>query len=227
MSPDCFNVTCNLFFTPLDGTLNDRRLTQSTFSVAHKITLGAVVSVPLALRVGLFYNGYSGRPYTYMADGDANADGLELIGLGNDIMYVPRNAGDITLQDPAQWAALDHVIRSQPCLSTQRGRVMRRNSCRGNWTTVMNARVSRPFGLWHGQSVELMVDLFNVLNLVDSDWGVQRTFASFLGDPLMLGLRGYDQANQRGIYEFYGVDRRSRDEEATRWRMQLGARYAF
>ncbi len=24
MSPDCFNVTCNLYFTPLDGSVDDR-----------------------------------------------------------------------------------------------------------------------------------------------------------------------------------------------------------
>jgi hypothetical protein len=227
MSADCFNVTCNLWFTPLDGTLDDRQLTTSSFGVTHKITLGAVVSLPLQFHLGLFYNGYSGRPYTYLIRGDANADGLELIGVGNDIMYLPRDAADITLSDPAQWAGLDSVIRAQTCLSSQRGRIMRRNSCRGHWTTLLNARLSRPFGLGNGQSVELMADLFNALNLFDRSWGVQRTVASFQGDPEILELIGYDQANGRGIYNVFPVDRNVRDDGATRWRMQLGARFVF
>jgi hypothetical protein len=104
---------------------------------------------------------------------------------------------------------------------------MRRNSCRGHWATLLNARVSRPFGLGHGQSVELTADFFNALNLFDRDWGVQRTFDSFLGDPEILELVGYDQANQRGIYNSFPVDRNLRDDDATRWRIQFGARYKF
>ena len=66
MSPDCFSVTCNLYFTPLDGTLDDRRLTTSNFSIKHKVTLGLVMNAPAHTTVGVFYNGYSGGPYSYM-----------------------------------------------------------------------------------------------------------------------------------------------------------------
>lgn len=227
MSPGCFNVTCNLYLTPLDGIIDDRRLTTSNFSRSHKVTFGAVVNVPLHIVVGVFYNGYSGKPYTYMIEGDANADGLTMAGLDNDIIYVPKDSADITLAFPEQWSSLDSLIRGQPCLSSQRGRTMRRNSCRGGWTTLLNARLSKVFGLGQGHSVELATDVFNVLNLLDGDWGVQRLAASALGDVTALSLVGYDQANARGVYTVVPVDRRARDIEGTRWRMQLGARFTF
>jgi len=227
ISPDCFNVTCNLDFTPVDGSLESRALTTSTFSVRHKITLGVIAEAPLRIRAGLFYVGSSGRPYTYMISGDANADGLSLIGLGNDAIYVPRNAADITLDDPGQWPGLDSLIRGQPCLQSQRGRIMRRNSCQGRWATLLNARLSKAFGMGGGRSLELITDVFNLLNLVDRDWGVQRTTLSFLGDPEILQLLRYDQENQRGVYNAPPIDRKVRDDGATRWRMQLGARYTF
>jgi hypothetical protein len=227
ISPDCFNVTCNLDFTPLDGTLDHRTLTTSNFSAAHKVTLGVILNAPLHTVVGVFYNGYSGGPYSYMIDGDANADGLSLIGLGNDMIYVPKDSADITLAFPEEWPVLDSLIRGQRCLSAQRGRVMRRNSCRGSWTTLLNARVSKVFGAGQGHSVELISDVFNVLNLFDRDWGVRRVAASFLGDVTALGLVGYDHANGRGVYTVVPVDRRVRDVEGSRWRMQLGARYTF
>ncbi len=227
MSVDCFTITCNLFFTPLDGTLEERSLRPSSFEVTHKLSLAAVASLPLKLRLGLFYAGYSGRPYTYLIRGDANGDGLTQIGLHNDIVYVPREASDIALAVPEQWTSLDSLIRSQDCLRRQRGHIMRRNSCRGNWATVVNGRLSRPFGLGHGQSIELSADVFNLLNLFDRDWGVQRTVASFQGDPEVLEIVGYDQGSGRGIYSVLPVDRRVRDDGATRWRLQLGARYAF
>lgn len=48
-----------------------------------------------------------------MVAGDANEDGLGLFA-GNDPVYLPKNAADITLDDPAEWPALDSIIRSQP-----------------------------------------------------------------------------------------------------------------
>jgi Carboxypeptidase regulatory-like domain len=227
INPGCFNVTCTLDVTPLDGPVDDHRLGTSTFSTGSKVTLGAVWNAPLHFVAGLFYNGYSGAPYTYIIDGDANADGLQIAGFGDDIIYVPKDSADISLSNPGHWADLDRLIRGQPCLNAQRGRVMRRNSCRGNWTTLMNARLSKGFGLGHGHTVDLIADVFNLLNFLNSDWGVQRVASSVLGDVLLLHLVGYDQANQRGVYEVLPVNRKERDFEATRWRMQLGARYTF
>jgi hypothetical protein len=225
LAGNCFRIDCNLDFEPLDGTLNDRRLTASSFESRHKVTIGAVADLPLRFQVGLFYNGYSGYPYTYTVSGDVNADGFGL----NDAVYVPKSAADITLADPKQWAGFDKLIRSQPCLKAQRGHVMHRNSCRGGWATQLDARVSQTLGLGRGQSLELTMDLFNALNFFDRDWGIQRTFAlQPQTQPVILELApGYDQANQRVIYNFLPVDRRARDDDATRWRMQFGARYAF
>jgi hypothetical protein len=227
MSPGCFNVTCNLDTTPLDGSIDEHRVTTSNFSTGHKVTLGMVWNAPLRFVVGVFYNGYSGGPYSYIIEGDANADGEEIAGLGDDIIYVPKDSADISLLYPAEWAGLDRLIRRERCLNAQRGRLMRRNSCRGNWTTLLNARVSKVFGAGHGHTVELISDVFNVLNFIDKDWGVQRTAASLLGDVTLLHLAGYDAANQRGVYQVFPVNRRERDIEATRWRMQLGARCTF
>ena len=225
MSADCFNVTCNLDFTPVDGTLDDRRITTSRFEARHKITLSAVTSLPLRFQFGVFYNGYSGQPYTYLVSGDANADELNAFD-GNDIVYVPKNAADITLTDPSQYALLDRTIEKDPCLRSQRGRIMRRNSCQNYWITLLNARLSKPFVLRRGQSLELIADLFNVTNLINSHWGIRRA-GSLSGDVPLLALRGYDQLNQRGIYDVLDVDRAARDNDATRWRVQLGARVAF
>ena len=199
MSANCFTLNCNLDFTPLDGTLNDRRLSTSNFEAKHKITFGAVANVPLRFRLGLFYNGYSGQPYTYMVAGDANGDGLDFFA-GNDPVYLPKNATDITLDDPAEWPTLDSIIRSQPCLEAQRGHVMRRNSCRGQWLTMVNARVSKLLGLGGGRSLELTADLFNALNFFDRDWGVQRTVAigQAQGQPQILVLTGVRPGESAG-----------------------------
>ena len=58
----------------------------------------------------------SGSPYSYVLKGDPNADGFSpLDGVSNDLVYVPTDAGDITLEDPTTFARLDTLIRSDPC----------------------------------------------------------------------------------------------------------------
>jgi hypothetical protein len=195
------------------------------YSVPHKITLVGALDLPYRFQLSLFYNGFSGAPYTYRITGDANADGLTAFGGPNfnDPIYVPRDAADITLEDPGQWEALDSYIESRPCLREQRGQLLRRNSCRDPWVSVMNARFSKVIPTASGQSIELIADLFNVLNFLDGDWGVRR----FIEETRILTLVGYDAANGRGIYAFDTQDPNIRDHEATRWRMQLGARYTF
>jgi hypothetical protein len=228
MSANCFTVSCNLDFTPLDGTLDRRRVATSSFDVRHRMLATVVADLSHGFRLGLFYSGFSGAPYTWMVAGDANGDGLGMFG-GNDIAYLPAAPDDITLADPAEWPGLASVIGSEPCLRAQRGRIMRRNSCRDGWRTVLNTRVSRVFGVGAGQSVELIADVFNLLNLLDGDWGVQRTVRAGLpqGQPQLLQLVGWDPVRERGIYHVLSPDRGFRNDPATRWRMQLGARWTF
>ena len=53
------------------------------------------------------------------------------------------------------------------------------------------------------------------------DWGVRRTVAigQEQGQPQLLLLTGYDQANGRGTYLLIPPDRRLRDDDGTRWRI--------
>jgi hypothetical protein len=209
----------------LDGTLDARRLATSLYNVRHKITFVGAFDLPLRVRFSLFYNGFSGAPYTYRVVGDPNADAVAPFTLDqlNDPVYVPRDAADITLANPAQWDSLDAYIRSRGCLQNQRGQLMRRNSCRNPWVTLMNVRLSKVLPTARGQFIELIADVFNVLNFFDADWGARRSTAG----TAILNLVGYDEARGRGIYDFSPRDPSRRDDEATRYRVQLGARYTF
>jgi hypothetical protein len=212
----------------LDGTVANRRLASSLYDTPHKISIVAAVDLPLRFRFSLFYNGSSGSPYTFRVFGDANADGASAFGgpTYNDPVYVPRDQVDITLANPAQWDSLNSYVEGHSCLRSQRGHLLRRNSCRNPWVTLMNARLSKVFPTAHGQSMELIIDLFNVPNFLDRDWGV-RSGADLGFPPAILVLVGYDQANQRGMYRFEAQDTKVRDNDATRWRLQFGARYTF
>jgi hypothetical protein len=158
--------------------------------------------------------------------GDANADGFWAGGSdpANDVVYVPKDAADITLRDPKQYAKLDRLIRDDPCLRSQRGRLLERNSCHDPWVHQTQARVAKRFSLRSGQEFELTADLLNLLNFLDSDWGLVRHTQGVS----LLSLEGYDAENGRGVYDVdLGATGLQVDVEASRWRMQLGATLTF
>ena len=84
--------------------------------------------------------------------------------------------------------------------------------------------MAKRFRLRSGQALELTADILNVLNFLDSDWGLIR----YTQGTTLLTLVGYDVEHGRGEYELdTGALGREVDVEASRWRMQLGATLSF
>ena len=176
----------------------------SSNDVPHRIILGGTYAAPWAAartELSFYYVGESGRPFTYIAfgtlrHGDLNADGSNI----NDPIYVPRNARD-TLEirfsgvsdsakadtsaaaradrERGQRTAFDAFVERTPCLQRQRGRILERNSCREPWsnTTIASVRQTVPVS---ARALELQLDVFNVLNLLNRDWGRWREAAPAL-----------------------------------------------
>ena len=110
--------------------------------------------------------------------GDLNADGSN----ANDPIYVPLDARDSTeiiVNSTSERAAFESLIERTPCLRSQRGKIMARNSCREPWSnvTIASLRHSIPVAR---RSLEMQVDVFNVLNLLRSNWGHRREAATLL-----------------------------------------------
>jgi hypothetical protein len=224
---DLFSMTSsiassNYRFTALDGTVANRNLRTSVFDIPHKITASATVHTKFDFLVSLIYVGQSGSPFTYAVSNDINGDGFG----GNDIVYVPRDSADMTMTNPADWATLNSYINSEPCLSSNRGRLLPRNSCRNPWTNFLNASVAKVVPTVGGQSIEIRADVFNVLNLINGDWGLIRSTSGF-EEANLLRQTGFDTVNQRGIYSLSLPQRNRVQTNSSLWRLQLGLKYLF
>jgi len=224
-----FPARANFSNTPVDGTLPDRALRPSFFETPHKVSLSATLRLPYQTQFAVSYVGASQPPYTFVINGDANADGIGGSGsLKNDIVYVPLNAGDISLDTASHWTRLDAFIRQHRCLREQRGRIMRRGSCRNDWLGLLNARISKTIPSAGRHRVEISTDIFNVPNLINPRWGQQREVTTGPSVTLLI-LTGWNAVNSRGRYLLApklpatGVV----DDMQSRWRVQLGARYFF
>jgi hypothetical protein len=211
----------NLNFATLDGTFSNRNLRPSLFDQPHSIRLSGTAELPFGLRFSLFYTGQSGRPYSYRYASDVNGDGFN----GNDLVYVPMYRQDISLANPAQWDQLDAYIQSEPCLREQRGRIMDRSSCRNPWQSFVDARVSKSINTIGGQRVELVASMFNLMSFLGIGGQIRET--SGFENVALLTRTGYSNTLGRGIYALSLPTRNAVSVTASRWKLELGARYAF
>jgi hypothetical protein len=227
----------NLRFAVLQGTLDDRPLATSCFDVPHTIKLSGTFDIPLGVRASLMYTGQSGTPFTYTVNNDANADGLS----GNDPMYVPLNASDVALMacdsrgqncKPGPSAAYDSLfnyINGVACLNNVRGTLLARNTCRNPWQSFINARLSKVFRTFNGQSFEVNLDVFNLPNLLRSSWGVIHSTSGGFENMALLQQVGYSSAFGRGLYTLTRTTLAGTNavQLSTRYRVLLSGRYTF
>ena len=239
MSFIVFETRGNLDFNPLGGTLEERPLATSVFEIPHRVHLYGLIPLPWRSLLSVTYSGSSGTPFTYVVEGDANADGLGAQ-QPNDVVYVPRHAvpgGDIALVEGSQgtlvpasaaaYARLAEFIQADPCLREHRGRLLRRNSCRNPWFGSINARLSKALPTTGGQSLELAVDVYNLLNMFDRKWGQYRV--TFSNNPTVpvLRLTGYDTDGARGVYQLALPARNEIQDLESRWQAEFSLRYVF
>jgi hypothetical protein len=225
-----FNGQVFLRNNPLEGTLTSRKLTRSARDIPHNLVATAIFPVAAGLRGGLFFRAHSGTPWAFTVGGDANADGAS----GNDFAYIPRDSSDLSLRNPAAFHALDDLINRVGCVRSQRGRIMQRNSCRNPTVTALDARIAKTLNQKSVRRVEISADVFNLPNLLNRRWGIVRETSDREFIPLMTVV-GWDTAHNRPQYSIAipqggapilpSIDGALRD--ASRWRIQLGARYEF
>ena len=165
--------------TTADADTADIRA-RSDFDRPHRIVANATYTLKWRFPTGISftYIGQSGSPYTLVAAGgsgrgDLNRDGQT----GNDPIYIPTGADDPlapVILDAGQSAAFQEYIDGQSCLANQRGEIMARNSCRNPWQNTLDASLRQELPIFRGNA-SFEVQVFNVLRMLDKDWGLQRS----------------------------------------------------
>ncbi|NND43838.1 MAG: TonB-dependent receptor [Xanthomonadales bacterium] len=192
--------------------------------------------------VTLFYTGRSGLLYTPVF-GSANAAfggtfladfGSEADNPGSQLFYVPTGMSDpLVTGDPAFLQSLNTYIDSFDCLRSQRGQVAGRNSCENGWVNLWNLRFLQEFKLKGEHALELSLDIENLGNLINDDWGRVANFTA----PSNIALANVAISDNGSQYIYTPVQPiTSSDDLAPNpavarlpsvYRIQLGLRYRF
>ncbi len=230
-------------FVQVVGNPNDPNLITSNYALTHRITGIFAFNFSYAkyfkTSLAIFYNGNSGSKYTYLVNGDLNVDGR----FGNDLLYVPKDAGEIKFIDflntdntirytaAQQATAFQQFIDNDPYLKKRRGQYTERNQNNTPWEHVLDARLTQDFIVNAGGSkhtLQLTFDVFNLTNLIDKSWGKQYAVANQAYNLLTVLNRTTGPVDSRGKGYNFSIGQNPWNLNfASRFQGQLGIRYSF
>jgi len=152
--------------------------------------------------VGIFANGHSGAPYSWIAGNDLNGDGYS-----RDLIYIPKSATDVSwnpaVTDKQKQQFIDY-INSDSYLSKHAGSVANRNGAHSSWLNQIDLSFKQEVpGFFEGNKGELRLDFFNIGNLISSKWGVERR-APFPLTRNLANVTGIDPVTGKYIYDISG-----------------------
>jgi len=235
-------------FNPTSDVYNPK-LATSDFEIKHRVMASASYVVDWADFLNMIPSGYnstfsfflesrSGAPYSYTYNGDVNGDGFA----ENDLMYVPKNQNEIALvrvsgstvtaAPQSDYDALFSLIKNDDYLNENKGKILPRNGGNLSWVSFIDFRFAQeiPIPELEGNKFEFTLDIMNVANLINKDWGV----SDQLVNGRFLRYRGKQATSatvhpDKQVFSFdtpYTTPYQKNDSQS-RYYIQIGARYTF
>ena len=197
--------------------------------------------------IGAIYQMYQPFRYSYTYNGDVNGDGQSM----NDLIYIPKDKNDInivlasgdTRTKDEVWNQIDAFINQDDYLSKHRGEYAERNGAITPWAHQLDINITHDIKLplKNGQvhTLRFSFDIANFLNLLNKDWGVQKTtvyggssspqyqFLTMTQVPTKENnyTPGFTMPlnNKEVVIDTF----KDLNAQASRWQMQFGIKYFF
>lgn len=225
---------------PHQGDPNNPALGFSGNAMGHRIAAALNYTADIfdfgPTTFSLFWEGRTIGNGSYVYGGDFNGDG----GFSNDLIYIHANTNEMNFQEftssgrtftaAEQTAAWEAFIKQDKYLNSNRGSIAERGAV--FMPMVYRADFSfaqQLFTTSRKQTLEFRIDILNVGNLLNSNWGVGQMFTST--QPLVpAGVDG----NNRPIFRMRNLGPNLISESFTPtanagdvWRLQYGLRFNF
>jgi hypothetical protein len=198
----------------------------------HKFVVAGSMPAAWGFRLGMRYVGANGRPFTAVVNGDINGDEAT----SNDLAFV-FDPNDPTTP-PAVAASMRKVLDNprnvaRDYLRRNLGHIASRNGAFAPWTERIDLRLAKSIHTIGGQSAEIGIDVFNVANLLNSNWGAEYQLPIGISNqnPVvqripLLNVVGFNQTTKQYVYtvnENFGVLQKGGNP----YQVQLAVRYGF
>jgi hypothetical protein len=226
---DAFN------FNPALGNVNNDVLSNSKYGDTHRfIGVGSKkwkygANDKWATTVSTFFEYAQGGRFNYTYGGDINNDGSG----ANDLIFIPTTAQINTMifSGAGQGAAFDKFISQDDYLNGRRGQYAERYGALSPWRGKWDLKLMQDYNFKISSAsdkkntIQFSVDVLNVGNLLNSDWGLVQVPTSV--QPIGVSV---NQTTNVPTYTFNGSQTKTFNYEASlasRWQAQFGIRYIF
>jgi hypothetical protein len=190
-------------------------------------------------KVGVVYEGRTGRPFSYLFVNDANGDSRT----ANDLFYVPKGPGDVlfgTLSstgvftaDPVMQANFFTWLAGNKDLAPIAGSVAPANGFTAAWVNTFDMRVSQELpGFFKGHKSEIWIDVQNIGNMLNKKWGNIYDYG-YYADSRVATVQGIYKGKYVYNYRSADVptvangDSDGFDQGVSQWSVQVGFKYKF
>jgi hypothetical protein len=179
----------------------------------------------------------SGTPWGPEQGGDLNGDGVSF----NDRPFIfapedlPVAVPASATTDSARTAFISQTreryagyLADYECVGDYVGRIIERNTCRQPWFNRLDLSLRNRIPTRNGQSAEISIDLFNVLNGLNRNWG--RYEAVTTTSRNLLTPSSFDATGRRILYVVpteFGRERTLGANLLLQFSAQVGVRYTF
>ncbi|MFV0247389.1 MAG: carboxypeptidase regulatory-like domain-containing protein [Tenacibaculum sp.] len=230
-------------FNPVAANANNDVLSYSKYGDTHRI-IGIVSkkfsygAEKFATTIAAFFEYAKGGRFSYTYGGDINNDGSSV----NDLLYVPTvsELNQMQFSSATEQEAFENYIQQDKYLSSIRGSYVKRYGALAPWTGKWDVRILQDFNFEtlnkRQNTVQLSVDILNLGNLINSNWGVVKqpnnvqplgvSFPDADPNPEVY-LPDYSQSPtysfNPSLSETFGAN----SSLLSRWQMQIGLRYIF
>ncbi len=141
----------------------------------------------------------------------------------------PLVSGGQNVSAAQQWDRLNAFIEQDDYLKSHRGQIAERFGAVNPWYENIDLRILQDINFRRGgktNGFQVTLDILNVANLVNSDWGVRKVASASATSPLSLV-----RFNSSGapVFNFTGPSTTFVDDPGllSRWRAQLGVRVLY
>jgi len=215
--------TSTLALMVKDDPRDMSQMSYSNNQFRHKFVAYGTAPTFWGITAGLRFSGIGGTRYSVIVGGNVNGDYVS----SNDLAFIfdpndPNTDPDVKqgledlLANPNVQGTLKDYIRSHY------GKMAERNGGTNGFYGTFDLHLEKSFKLYKSHAIDVSVDLFNVANMLNKDWGAGKN----LSYVSLYSITGFDQDKKQYTYKV-NTNAGVASGNGNPYQFQIGLRYKF
>lgn len=215
--------TATLSLMVAEDPRNLSKMNYSDTHFRHKLVVYGQSPTFWGMTAGIRFSGIGGTRYSLAVNGNMNGDFVN----SNDLAYIydPNSASTPEYLKKGIQAILDNPEvekHTKEYIRKSFGKIAERNGGINGFSGTFDLRLAKKIKIVEKHRFEVAVDIFNVANLMNKEWGV----GPRIGKQNIYSIKSFDTANERFVYNV-NTNTGKTSYAFNPYQIQIGFRYSF